>query len=74
MDPFQRGPTVDVPAKSLRPKQAADALGAILSTLGRLARVGQIRATKIVSCTVCPVDSLEAWLTNQTEGGSHAAH
>jgi excisionase family DNA binding protein len=74
MDPFQRYPTVDVPSISLRPQQAADALGVSLSTLGRLKKSGQIRAAKIGRCTVYAVDSLKAWLASQTEGGNHAAH
>ena len=74
MDPFQRYPTVAVPSISLRPRQAADALGISLSTLERLTKGGQIRAAKIGRCTVYAVDSLKAWLASQTEGGNHAAH
>jgi excisionase family DNA binding protein len=74
MNPFQRYPTAGVPSISLRPKQAADALGVSLSTLERLTRRGEIRAAKIGRCTVYAVDSLKAWLASQTEGGDHAAH
>ena len=74
MDPFQRYPTVAVPSISLRPRQAADALGISLSTLERLTKTGQIPAGKIGRCTVYAVDSLKAWAASQTEGGRNEAH
>jgi excisionase family DNA binding protein len=74
MNPFERYPKNDVPPISMRPRQAADALGVSLSTLERLTRSGQIPAAKIGRCTVYGVDALRAWVASQSEGGTHDAH
>ncbi len=58
---------------SLRPRQAAAALGISLSHLERLTRAGEVPAAKVGRCTVYPIDGLRAWLASRTEGGSHAA-
>jgi excisionase family DNA binding protein len=67
-------PQPDLPAISLRPWEAAQALGVSLSTLERYTRSGELRAAKIGRCTVYPVDVLKAWLASRMEGGSHATH
>lgn len=62
------------PAISLRPRQAALALGISLSTLERLTKAGEIPASKIGRCRVYGVESLKTWLDLQSKGGRHAAH
>lgn len=59
---------------SLRPRQAAAALGISLSHLERLTKAGEVPAAKVGRCTVYPIYGLRAWLASRTEGGSHAAH
>jgi excisionase family DNA binding protein len=67
------GPSA-VPAISLRPRQAAQALSISLSTLERLTKSGEIPATKIGRCNLYAVDSLKAWLDLRSKGGRHASH
>lgn len=62
------------PAISLRPRQAAQALGISLSTLERLTKSGEIPVAKIGRCNVYGVDSLKTWLDLQSKGGRHASH
>lgn len=63
-----------VPAISLRPRQAAAALGISLSTLERLTKSGEIPVAKIGRCNIYVVDSLKSWLDLQSKGGRHASH
>lgn len=63
-----------VPAISLRPRQAAQALGISLSTLERLTKSGEIPVAKIGRCNIYVVDSLKSWLDLQSKGGRHASH
>lgn len=69
MNLFQPYHTANVPPISLRPRQAADALGVSVSTLERLTKSGQIRAAKIGRCTVYAVETLKSWVASQAEGG-----
>jgi excisionase family DNA binding protein len=57
----------DQPAISLRPRQAAAAMGISLSTLERLTRAGEIPTAKIGRVRVYAVEALKAWLRSRTE-------
>lgn len=62
------------PAISLRPREAAAALGISLSHLERLTKAGDIPAAKVGRCTLYPVKGLTQWLDAQTQGGRHDTH
>lgn len=59
-------------AISLRPRQAAQALGISLSTLERLTRAGEIPTAKIGRVRVYAVDALKTWLSSRMKEGIHA--
>jgi excisionase family DNA binding protein len=50
-----------VPRITLRPQEAADALGISVSTLERLTKAGEIRRFKEGNVVLYRVASLEAW-------------
>jgi excisionase family DNA binding protein len=50
-----------VPRITLRPQEAADALGVSLSTLERLTKVGELRRFKEGNVVLYRVASLDAW-------------
>jgi excisionase family DNA binding protein len=58
---------------SLRPREAAEALGISPSTLERLTRAGEIPARKANRCTVYSVAALQAWAEGREIGGCDAA-
>lgn len=53
--------SVPVPRITLRPQEAADALGVSLSTLERLTKAGEIPRFKEGNVVLYRVASLEAW-------------
>jgi len=59
-----------VPPISLRPRQAAAALGISLSTLDRLTRSGDIPVVRQGRIRLFSIAALNEWL--RTKGGSHA--
>ena len=61
----ERPPTI-----SLRPRQAAAAIGISLSTLERLTKAGEVPAVKVGRVTLYSVDALKDWL--QRKGDSRA--
>jgi excisionase family DNA binding protein len=61
---------LSVPAISLRPRQAALALGISLSTLERLTRSGAIPVVRQGRIRLYSIAALNEWL--RTKGGSHA--
>jgi excisionase family DNA binding protein len=59
------------PAISLRPRQAALALGISLSTLERLTKAGEVPVVRQGRVRLYSVEALKDWL--QTKGGRHDA-
>ena len=53
---------------SLRPREAAAALGLSLSTLERLTRAGTIPHVKVGRCVIYPLNSLHGFLASRTTG------
>ena len=53
---------------SLRPREAAAALGLSLSTLERLTRAGTIPHVKVGRCVIYPVTTLQEFLSSRTKG------
>jgi len=58
---------------SLRPREAAEALGISPSTLERLTRTGEIPSRKANRCTVYSVAALQAWAEGREIGGCDAS-
>jgi len=71
MDHRQFYPSERPPTISLRPRQAAIAIGISLSTLERLTKAGEVPAVKVGRVTLYSVDALKDWL--HRKGGGHAA-
>ena len=71
MDHRQFYPSERPPTISLRPRQAANAIGISLSTLERLTKTGELPAVKVGRVRLYSVDALKDWL--HRKGGSHAA-
>jgi excisionase family DNA binding protein len=65
-------PSEQPPAISLRPQQAAHAIGISLSTLERLTKTGEVPAVKVGRVRLYSVDALKDWLHGK--GGTNAAH
>ena len=65
--PAERQPTI-----SLRPREAATAIGISLSTLERLTKAGEVPAVKVGRVTLYSVDALKDWL--RRKGHTNAAH
>jgi excisionase family DNA binding protein len=59
------------PVISLRPRQAALALGISLSTLERLTKAGEVPVVRQGRVRLYSVEALKDWL--RTKGGSHDA-
>ena len=70
MDHGQFYPSERPPTISLRPRQAAIAIGISLSTLERLTKAGEVPAVKVGRVTLYPVDAIKEWL--QRKGDSRA--
>jgi excisionase family DNA binding protein len=69
MSPSSVYEPLSVPAISLRPRQAAAALGISLSTLERLTRAGVIPVIRQGRIRLYSIASLNDWL--RMKGGSH---
>lgn len=73
--PFYRSESSSPVARiTLRPQEAADALGVSLSTLERLTKAGEIPRIKEGNVVLYRVASIEAWATRREgfEGGQPA--
>lgn len=59
-----------VPRITLRPQEAADALGVSLSTLERLTKAGEIPRFKEGNVVLYRVATLDAWATRREASGA----
>jgi excisionase family DNA binding protein len=64
---FRQEPPVIAPL-SLRPREAAAALGLSISTLARLTKAGELRCVKLGRSVLYPVAMLEELLRTRAEG------
>ena len=62
--------SVPVPRITLRPQEAADALGVSLSTLERLTKAGEILRFKEGNVVLYRVAALEAWAARREANGT----
>ena len=60
----------DIPRLSLRPREAAQALGICERTLWGMTRAGDIPHFKLGKSTLYPVEALREWLRERVREGS----